>query len=321
MFYQLDIIYQCIIALVLAIVFSSLIVTLLIKIQTKKCLFQPIRAELTFHKEKDRTPTLGGIAIFVGGILSLLITNYKCIYKKELIVMLLVFFCFFLVGLCDDLLKLFYKNYKGMKESIRVVVEIILSVCFLRFCDVDIGNVYFFDHYFYLGIFGLVFLVFVLVGSSNSMNLSDGLDGLATCLFIICLMPFIIYCFKQSEYLIGLFLVCCFGSSIGFIMFNMHPSKIFMGDSGSLYLGSILGGIAIFFQLEYILLISGFVLIIETLSVIIQVIYYKITHKRFFLMAPLHHHFEMKGYSEEKVVLVFMVVGYFFSFLAMLMII
>jgi len=101
----------------------------------------------------------------------------------------------------------------------------------------------------------------------------------------------------------------------------MHPSKIFMGDSGSLFLGSILGGVSIYFHLEYVLMIAGFVLIIETLSVIIQVLYFKLTKKRVFLMAPLHHHFEMKGFSEEKVVLIFMVIGYFFSFLSLLMII
>ena len=185
----------------------------------------------------------------------------------------------------------------------------------------DFQYVNFFNIKLYIGLFAVFVACFIMVGSSNAMNLSDGLDGLATILYIISLMPFIIYAFKNNDLYIGLYLLATFSSCIGFIIFNMKPAKIFMGDCGSLYLGSILGGVSIYFHLEYILLICGIVLIVETLSVIIQVIYYKLTKKRIFLMAPLHHHFEMKGLSEEFVVLLFMVIGYIFSFISVLLII
>ena len=324
MFYQIDIIYQCLILLISSIIFSSLIIKLIIKLQTKKEYYLPQREELTFHNQKNKTPLFGGVGILFGSIFSLLLTNYQVFTNLKLLKSILIFIGFFIIGFVDDYLKISKKDYHGVKESVRLFLEIILSFLFLRnigfqFSSFQVVN--FFNNYWHIGILAIIICSFIIVGSSNAMNLTDGLDGLATCLFIICLMPFIIYSFKNKEIELGLFLVSCFASSIGFIIFNIHPSKIFMGDCGSLYLGSILGGISVYLHLEYVLLIAGFVLIIETLSVIIQVIYYKLTHKRVFLMAPLHHHFEMKGFNEEKVVLVFMIIGYFFSFIATLLII
>lgn len=325
MFYQIEGYYQCLIVLVCSIIFSAIITKLLIYLQKTHRFFQPQRDELNIlHHEKQKTPSLGGIAICLGCLLSLLLTNYKIFIDQKILKLILTFLGFFLVGLTDDLLKIIAKNYHGMKESIRLIVEILLAFFLLKslgFAYSDFQYINIFNNYVSLGIGSIFICSFILVGSSNAMNLSDGLDGLATCLFIIALMPFTVYAFKQKELFLGLFLVSTFGSSIGFVLFNMHPSKIFMGDSGSLFLGSILGGVSIYFHLEYVLMIAGFVLIIETLSVIIQVLYFKLTKKRVFLMAPLHHHFEMKGFSEEKVVLIFMVIGYFFSFLSLLMII
>lgn len=324
MFYQIEPYLQCIIVLVLSILISCFLTKGLIHLQNNRHFFQPQREELSvLHQTKQKTPSMGGIAICLSSYISLLIVNYQVFFDKKVLDVLLTFLGFFLVGLVDDLLKMIAKNYHGMKESLRLFIEIILAFLLLKclgFSYTDFQYINLFDNHIYLGIGAILLCTFVLVGSSNAMNLSDGLDGLATCLFIISLMPFTIYAFKQKEVILGLFLVASFGSSIGFVIFNMHPSKIFMGDSGSLFLGSILGGVAIYFHLEYVLMVAGFVLIIETISVILQVFYYKLTKKRIFLMAPLHHHFEMKGFSEERVVLIFMVIGYFCSFLAMLMI-
>ena len=324
MFNGLNIILQCIITLLLSTLISSLITKLVISIQLKKELSQPIREELTFHNNKKNTPTLGGISIFLTPIITLFIVNINFIYDKNLTLIILILSGFFVVGLIDDLYKLLLKNHKGLKGIIRFTIELILAVIFLYnlgFNNVDNQYINVFNSQIFLGLFAVLILVLIIVGSSNAMNLSDGLDGLASSLFIISLMPFIIYCFKQNELFLGLYLISIFGSCIGFIVFNIHPSKVFMGDCGSLFLGAVLGSVAIYFHIEYVLLISGFVLIIETLSVIIQVIYYKLTKKRVFLMAPLHHHFEMMGFSEEKVVLIFIIVGYFFSLLGVILII
>lgn len=325
MFYLIDNYLQCIIIFILSFLLSCIFTKLLIYIQNKNKVYIYQREEVDkLHYNKEYTPSMGGISIFFSSFISLILVNYNFIYDKKSFAVILTFFAFFMIGLIDDLLKAIYKNYKGMNGYIRLFFEILFSMILLFILGYSSKNyqyLNFFNIKLYLGIFSIFIACFIIVGSSNAMNLSDGLDGLATILYIVCLMPFIIYSFKKNDLYIGLYLLSTFSSCIGFIIFNMKPAKIFMGDCGSLYLGSILGGISIFYHLEYILLICGIVLIIETLSVIIQVIYYKLTKKRIFLMAPLHHHFEMKGLSEEFVVLLFMVIGYIFSFISVLLII
>ncbi len=325
MFKQSPIVIQVLIILLLSISLSSIFNIILIKIQNKRKLFQPQREELSsIHKDKSSTPTLGGIGIYLSCSLSLLITNIDIFKNKKFILVFILISAFFVLGFIDDLLKVIKKDYHGAKDSVRFFIEVLLSLFFLRglgYNFVDFQKVHFLSISLNLGVFSIILLSFILVGTSNAMNLSDGLDGLATCLFIVAIMPFAIYAFKNSQIHLGLLLVASFGSSIGFVIFNMHPSKIFMGDCGSLYLGSILASSAIVLHQELMLVIAGLLLIIETSSVIIQVIYYKITKKRIFLMAPFHHHLELKGYSEEKVVLIFIVIGYILSFVASLLII
>ena len=318
MFYQINNYLQCIIIFILSFFLSCIFTKLLIYIQNKNKVYIYQREEVDkLHYSKEHTPSMGGISIFFSSFISLLLVNYKFIYDKKILAIIITFFAFFINGLLDDLLKVIYKNYKGMSGYIRLFFEILFSMILLfvlGYSFKDFQYVNFFNVKLYLGLFAVFIACFIMVGSSNAMNLSDGLDGLATILYIISLMPFIIYAFKNNDLYIGLYLLATFSSCIGFIIFNMKPAKIFMGDCGSLYLGSILGGVSIYFHLEYILLICGIVLIVETLSVIIQVIYYKLTKKRIFLMAPLHHHFEMKGLSEEFVVLLFMVRIYIFFY-------
>lgn len=320
----LPLIVKCILCLILGILYSYGINRVLIRIQNRRSVFQPIRDELQqMHGGKSHTPTLGGIAIVSGIVLSLVTVDTGIFFDAKFCRIFWVTLGFFFVGLVDDLIKVLRRDFHGEKGYVRLIVEILLSFILLKclgFSFSDFQYVAVFSTKIFLGLFALVFFTFMIVGSANAMNLSDGLDGLATCLFIICIMPFTVYAFKVGSDAIGMWLVACFGACIGFVMLNMHPSRIFMGDGGSLYLGGLLGCVAVVLHLEAILFLSGAVLIVETLSVILQVAFYKLRHRRIFLMAPLHHHFELKGFSEEKVVLIFMVAGYFFSFLSLLLI-
>jgi len=317
-------IIKVILSLLIAFFASLFLTRYLIILQKNINSYQPIREELSLmHKQKSHTPIGGGIAIFISSIIPILLFYNKDIIKTGFINDLMIFFGFFLVGFIDDFLKIFFKNNKGLKGTWRLLIEILLALLFLNnhgYGFSDFQNINLFGNVIFIGSFIIVLLSFIIVGSANAMNLSDGLDGLASCLFVIALMPFVIYSFKTGQHILGTYLISIFGAVIGFLFFNFHPSKIFMGDSGSLYLGSVLGLTSILLKQECILFISAFILIIETLSVIIQVIYFKITKKRIFLMAPLHHHFELKGLSEERIVLIFLVLGYIFSFIAVVMI-
>lgn len=306
--------------------FISLFINkILINIQNKKHYFQPIRDELNdLHKNKKNTPTLGGIGIYLGSILTILIFDYEFFLNRQFFLIFIVSTAFFLIGLIDDLMKIIKKDFHGQKGIIKLLFEIITTFILLRglgFSFSDFQFVNFFSIHLFVGAFSIFILSFIVVGTTNAMNLTDGLDGLASTLFIIMILPFCIYAFKHNYLELGYYMICVFGATTGFIRYNIHPSKIFMGDNGSLFLGGLLGSISILFHLEYVLMISGLVLIIETLSVIIQVVYFKFTHKRIFLMSPLHHHFEMMGIKEDKIVLIFIIVGYICSFISLLIII
>ena len=164
----------------------------------------------------------------------------------------------------------------------------------------------------------LPFFLVVIIGSANAINLSDGLDGLASGLAMIALTPFILISLINGNYELTLFLVTVVGALLGFLIFNFHPARIFIGDCGSLSLGALLGISSIVLDSEIILVIAGILFVMEAFSVILQVAYYKITHKRIFLMAPLHHHFEKKGWQEWKVVMMFYLIGCFASLMAII---
>ena len=311
--------------LILSFFLSLAINKILILLQNKKHYYQPIRDELNeLHKNKKNTPTLGGIGIYLGSILTMLLLNFKAFSDYEFLLIFITVTAFFLIGLIDDLMKIIKKDFHGQKGIIRLVFEFLTTFILLRglgFSFSDFQFINLFTIHLFIGGLSVFVLSLIVVGCANAMNLTDGLDGLAATLFIIMILPFCIYAFKNNYYEIGYFMISVFGASLGFIRYNIHPSKIFMGDNGSLFLGGFLGSISILFHLEYILMISGFVLIVETLSVILQVVYFKITHKRIFLMSPLHHHFELLGISEDKIVLIFIIVGYVCSFVSLLIIV
>ena len=278
------------------------------------------------HKLKNNTPTMGGIIFILSTIITLLILF---VFKKldmsyNFIIVVFVFISYGLIGLIDDSLIILKKDNKGLKASTKMNMQIVIAIIFFYlFMKADNEPLLWIHTIgFKLNIgwlYGL-FILLVLTSSSNAVNLTDGLDGLATGLSIIAFLTFGLISYNtgwlEGYKEISLFCFALVGSLLGFLTYNHHPASIFMGDTGSLALGASLGSIAILTRHEILFLVIGFVFLIETLSVIIQVSFYKLTKKRVFLMTPLHHHFEKKGFKEETIVKLFWIIGLISSLLA-----
>ena len=295
----------------------------------KKNLFQPIRSDgpAEHLKTKKKTPTMGGIFIVLATIITT--SLFVDLSNQYILVAITITFSFAIIGLIDDLYKVILKDPNGLKGSFKIIIQFLLiglTFLWLSFINLDHGNGNIFfpiGSHFNLNLalpLYIIFVTFVIVGSSNAVNLTDGLDGLVSVpaiINLICLIslifissnpelsskynvPFI----KNSEELI-FFCIAFIGSILAFLTFNLKPAKIFMGDVGSLPIGAVLGLIAIIIKQEFIFFIISLLFVIEALSVIIQVGSYKIRKKRVFLMAPIHHHVEKLGWSEIKVVKTF----------------
>ena len=280
--------------------------------------------------KKTGTPTMGGILILIGILFgTLLWADLKNLY---IWVLLLVVTSFGLLGAFDDYLKIKHNNSRGISSGMKIFFQIILSLIavtlLIKFGNNEhLENLYFpfFKNLgFHLGLFFIPFAIFIIVGSSNAVNLTDGLDGLATVPVMLVALSFTLICYIVgntvfSEYLqipyianVGEASIFCgsiVGSCLGFLWFNAPPAKIFMGDTGSLSLGGSLGAVSIITKHEIVLGIIGGLFVLETVSVIIQVISFKLTGKRVFMMAPLHHHFEKKGWAESTVVIRFWIIS------------
>ena len=280
--------------------------------------------------KKVGTPTMGGILILIGILFGTL--TWADLSNSYIWVLLMVATSFGLLGAVDDYLKIKRNNSRGISSKMKIFFQIILSLIaiylLLDFTDHDqLKNLYFpfFKNLFFnLGLFFIPFALFIIVGSSNAVNLTDGLDGLATVPVMLVALSFTLICYVVgntvfSEYLqipyipdVGETSIFCgsiVGSCLGFLWFNAPPAKIFMGDTGSLSLGGSLGAVSIISKHEIVLGIIGGLFVLETASVIIQVVSYKLTGKRVFRMAPLHHHFEKKGWAESTVVIRFWIIS------------
>ena len=280
------------------------------------------------HNSKKDTPTFGGF-IFI--IPTLLVSIVLLIFNKtnisyNLLTILVTFLLYSLIGFIDDYLIVKKNNNKGLSEELKFILQLIVSVIFF-YLFLKSGNepllwIHILNLKINIGFLYGLFILFVLVASSNAVNLTDGLDGLASGLSIIALITFGIITINtgwlEGYIEITLFIFTLVGSLLGFLFFNINPAKIFMGDTGSLALGAILGSIAILTRHELLLILIGFVFVIETLSCIIQRVYYKFTKKRIFLMTPIHHSFEKKGYSEVNIVRLFWLVGIISSIIALI---
>ncbi len=268
------------------------------------------------HLKKQGTPTMGGIIIILGVIAVSILSfmQYKTnepTVAKNLIPLLLISIGFGLIGFVDDFKKLVLKNTKGLKPSYKMIGLLLISVLYVVYLVkfLNIGTqtyIPFFKVYINLPIWLYIpFSIFVILGTTNAINLTDGVDGLAasvTTIIITCLTVIgIIY--NVKELVIFGSIVC--GACLAFLMFNLNPAKVFMGDTGSLFLGGVVVSMALYLKMPLLLIIIALIPVLETLSVMIQVTYFKKTGKRIFKMAPLHHHFELSGWNENKVVCVF----------------
>lgn len=300
-----------------------LITKKLIKKESSKNIGQVIKDDIVkSHLKKAKTPTLGGIGIFVSTWLSVLIFGYDKLTDRNLISLLIISFSFFVIGLIDDLFKIKSKNPKGLSGYIRLFLEIITVLLILNYLGYEQHSLWKISllniKLLPLGFLFIPFVIFVVVGGANSVNMSDGLDGLASGLVMMGMSPFLIISLVENELGIALFLMSLIGSLFAFLFFNFHPAKIFMGDAGSLPLGASLALSSFLLNKEILLLISGGIFVFETISVILQVVSYKTRKKRIFLMAPFHHHLELKGLPEWKVVMILYVVGFVLSIIATL---
>ncbi|MBU5426797.1 phospho-N-acetylmuramoyl-pentapeptide-transferase [Tissierella pigra] len=260
------------------------------------------------HLKKSGTPTMGGIIIFMALILTVLTSG---MLNKDTYVLLIATFGFGLIGFIDDYIKVVKRRSLGLRAYQKLIGQIILATMLAVYqsstsvLGTKLIVPFLKNQYLDLGIFYIPFIAFVVVSTVNAVNLTDGLDGLASGVTLIVLSFFGLIALNWGMNSISIFSTALAGACLGFLIHNAHPAKVFMGDTGSLALGGAVAAIAILLNIPLIIPIVGGIYFIETLSVIIQVLSYKLTGKRVFLMAPLHHHFEQKGWKETKVVAVF----------------
>ena len=318
-------------------VFTSLIIVLIIggpfiRFFSNQKILNPIRDDGPEDHiiKKIGTPTMGGVIILLGLLISVLC--WGDLSNINILFCIFIAVSFGLLGAFDDYKKIKHSNSSGISSKLKIILQIIISitgVCFfVYFIDYqDITNLYFpfFKNLIInLGWFFIPFSVFVIVGSSNAVNLTDGLDGLATVPVILVAVCFAFISYVTgnvvfSDYLqipyiegtgeVSIFCGAIIGSCLGFLWFNAPPAKIFMGDTGSLSLGGSLGAVGIITKHEIVLAITGGLFVLEAVSVMVQVISYKLTGKRIFKMAPIHHHFEKKGWPESTVVIRFWIIS------------
>ncbi len=267
------------------------------------------------HKKKEGTPTMGGLIFILPTILAtiyLLITK-RMTYTSNLGIVLIVFCGYAIIGFLDDYLSIKKKNNEGLTEFQKLFGQIIIALIFFYMYVKNGGQTSLVVSTLGINIemgwmYGL-FILFILVGASNAVNLTDGLDGLAGGLSAIAFLAFSLISMVVGFEDLGIFTFILAGSVIGFLVYNTNPARVFMGDTGSLALGGVMAAIAVLTHREITLAVVASVFIIETLSVILQVIWITLFKKKLFLMTPLHHHFEKLGWEEKDIVKLFWVVG------------
>ena len=328
--------YAAVVAILIVLIFGPRFINFL----RKKSVGQKIRTEVPqSHKIKEGTPSMGGIII----LLSILVASllFCDLANQNIIILLIATIWFGLLGFWDDYIKIYKNKPMGLSIKTKLILQVIYAVglgLYLYFFGpqeyATKTNLIFVKNYVInFGVLYPFFIMLVVVGSSNGVNLTDGLDGLAIGLIGIAAVAYGALAYAGghaiiSDYLNIIFLknsgeitVYCasiLGASLGFLWFNAHPAQIFMGDTGALSLGAIIGTVAILIKQEILLILVGGVFVIEALSVLLQVVYFRRTGgKRLFRMAPLHHHYELKGLVETKIVVRFWIVGIIFLMFAL----
>jgi phospho-N-acetylmuramoyl-pentapeptide-transferase len=263
------------------------------------------------HNHKQGTPTMGGILILVAALIPYLIFSGKSI--ASLVVFILTFGCG-AIGLADDMIKQRRHRSLGLNARLKLLLQVPLVVLAvflaLHFAGVDTKlTVPFVREGLDIGFFYYGFAFLLISGFSNAVNLTDGLDGLAAGTVAVALFACAGIAYLRGENDLAILASCLTGASLGFLWYNTHPASVFMGDTGSLALGAALAGMAVVTQTEILILLIGGLFVVEALSVMIQVFSFRFFHKRVFLMAPIHHHFELKGWSETKIIVRFWIIS------------
>jgi len=330
--------FRSFVAFVLAFVFTIVAMPKFIKWAKKKKATQPIYFYAPDgHKEKKDTPTMGGAVFLSGAILAVLLTSD--LQNTFIQIGLFLIICFMAIGLSDDWGKIFAKkNDAGLSAKSKMAFQFIISTLSTLFL---IKNGFSTELYvpFYkhplidMGIFAILFWSVVITGASNAVNLTDGLDGLATVPVVFSFLSLAVLMYITGHAILSSSLLmpkiigvgevvvlasALIGSLVGFLWFNAHPAEVFMGDSGSLSIGAAIGYMGILSKSEILLFAIGFIFVIETISVILQVTSFKFRKKRIFLMAPLHHHFELKEWAENKIIVRFWIIALLSNLLAIL---
>lgn len=311
------------VSMLVAFVLTLLLGVVYIEFLKKKMMTQYILEDAPEnHAKKAGTPTTGGVFIVISIILAAIagLTMNQSLTEQAIIV-LITFAFFMLAGLKDDLGKIKEKQNKGgltprNKLFFQIAIALLpaLYMTFAGQTYLNIGSYNLELHYLYP-----LFVIFFITGVSNAVNLTDGLDGLAAANTAVAMLACTIICTISGNTDLAIISCAATGSLIGFLYFNRHPAKVFMGDTGSLALGGLLAALAVIGKFELWILFIGFVFFCETMSVIIQVVSFKLTGKRVFKMSPIHHHFELSGWSENKIVIVFSVVSLIFCSLAVIL--
>ncbi len=319
---------KSIMAMMISFIFAVITALIIIPLLKKMHAAQSLSIYLQrAHKSKEGTPTMGGLIFIIPTILITLIFIYlnKIKITYTLIIILFTFISYAIIGFIDDYLIIKRHNNKGLtknqKFSLQVLVAIIFFYLFMKSGSEPLLWIHSLNFKQNIGWLYGVFILFVLVASSNAVNLTDGLDGLAGGLSVISFLTFGIISWNtgwlEGYEDIAIFAFTLIGALLGFLLFNTNKAKVFMGDTGSLCLGATLGAYAITTRHELLLVVIGLVFVLETLSCIIQIIVYKLTKKRVFPMTPIHHTFEKKGWKETDIVKLFWTVGLIANMLAL----
>ena len=305
------------IGFITSVIFGAILIPILKRIKVKQKV--SIYLEKT-HKSKDGTPTMGGLIFIVPTIISaiILLLMGKMNFGENIFIVLFVFISHAILGFMDDYLSIKRRNNEGLTEFQKLAGQLVISLVFfyifMKTGNEPTINIHTLGININLGWLYGIFLLFILVASSNAVNLTDGLDGLAGGLSAIAFFALGIIswgaAYVSGSQDIAIFCFILIGSLIGFLFFNTYPAKVFMGDTGSLCLGATMASIAIITNHEITLIVIAGVFVIETLTAIIQMVGIMCFRRKIFLMAPLHHHFEKKGYDERDIVKAFWVVGF-----------
>ena len=309
---------KIVMAIVISFRVASILGPIIIPLLHKLKFGQNIRQEgPKSHLKKAGTPTIGGLIFIFATIITMFIMVGNP--TDEAMIALYSFVGFGFVGFLDDLLKIIKKKNEGLTSGQKMILLLIVSGFLTWYAYKYIGtsiNIPFLNGQINFGLFYIPFVMFYFAGVTNAVNLTDGLDGLATSVTVLVTTFLGIISYNLGHISLAIFCVALAGALLAFLRFNAFPARVFMGDTGSLALGGAVAMVALILKMPLILVLIGIIYVIETLSVILQVASFKLTGKRIFKMAPIHHHFEQLGWSETKIVSVFSIITVVFCFIA-----